>query len=263
MTRPSLRVLAIWVCTAFALGVAPEVSGATEENAAGGVQGSADAGTAGDPWEAMNRPIFQFNESLDLWVLEPVAKGWDFVVPELVQGSIGNFFDNLSQPMHLGNELLQFKLHDAVATVSRVIINTGFGVGGLIDVASMLDVPKSDEDFGQTLGAWGVPPGPYLVLPLFGPSNPRDTVGRVADTFSTVHGWFVPFFITFPAAGVDLVNDRADVLEEVAAEREAAFDFYSFVRNAQVSFRENQVRDRAEDEAGADDDLYYFEDEDE
>lgn len=219
----------------------------------------ADAGDrpAGDPWEPMNRSIFAFNEALDGYVLEPVATGWDYAVPEPVQSSIGNLFDHLALPTRLVNDLLQAKFYEGGETFFRILINTTLGIGGLFDPATHFTVHESDEDFGQTLGAWGTPAGPYLVLPLLGASNPRDTVGLVVDRVGAV-SFFVPIYVSAPAGAVDVVNDRAAVLEDIRAERAAAFDFYSFVRNAAVSYRLNQVNDRAEEEVD-EDDLYYDE----
>jgi phospholipid-binding lipoprotein MlaA len=241
---------------------------ADEASAPADVQDVAASGDAdhpeGDPWESMNRPIFNFNEGLDVWVLEPVATGWDKVMPEPVQTSIGNLFDHLALPNRFANDLLQAKFYESGETFFRALINTTMGLGGLFDPATHFTVHESNEDFGQTLGAWGVPAGPYLVLPLLGPSNPRDTAGVIAESSVGLIGFFAPYYVSVPAGAVDVVNDRAAVLEEIAAERASAFDFYSFVRNAAVSYRENQVNDRAEEpDEDEDDDLYYTEDEDE
>jgi phospholipid-binding lipoprotein MlaA len=248
---------------AFAAGAS-----ADEASTAANVQSVAATGDAdhpgGDPWESMNRSIFNFNEGVDAWVLEPVATGWDKVVPEPVQTSIGNFFDHLALPTRFANDLLQAKFYEGGETFFRAIINTTMGLGGLFDPATHFTVHKSDEDFGQTLGAWSVPAGPYLVLPLLGASNPRDTAGIVVDRSFGVVGFFVPIYVSVPAGGVDVVNDRAAKLEEIAAERASAFDFYSFVRNAAVSYRENQVSDRAEEpDEDEEEDLYHTDDEDE
>lgn len=216
----------------------------------------------GDPWEGMNRAIFNFNEALDGYVLEPVATGWDWVVPAPVQQSVGNVFDHLALPMHFANDVLQWKFYQAGETAWRAVINSTLGVAGLFDPATHFTVLRSDEDWGQTLGAWGVPAGPYLMLPLLGPSNPRDAAGLVVNSATGVLGWFAPFYISAPAAAVDVVNDRAALLEDIRAERASAFDFYAAVRNASVSFRANQVRDKVETDDAEDEDLYYF-DEDE
>jgi len=205
----------------------------------------------------MNRGIFRFNEGLDRWVVEPAAKGMDFVLPDPVERAIGKFFDNSSIPIHFANALLQFKPVSAVEDLARFAINSSIGIAGFFDPATHFGLEAHREDFGQTLGAWGVPPGPYLVLPVFGPSNPRDTVGLVADSFSTVYPWFVPIYVPYAIWTGRMLNWRSLNLDEIAAEREAALDYYVAVRNAYMSYRENQVRDQEEDEAD-EDELYYL-----
>ena len=229
---------------------------------------SADEGSlVWDPWEPLNRKTHGFNEWVDYWVLEPIATAYDFVVPERAQRSVANFFVNLAYPARLANSLLQLKFVVALEETGRFLSNSTVGVGGLFDVASDGGFPKHTEDFGQTLGYWGVPPGPFLVIPLLGPSNVRDAVGLAADTGLSVHGYFIPFYASAGMFTTDKLNQRSRALETLAAEREAAFDFYAFTRGAYSQFRENQVRDRrgesAEPESDVDqDDLYYFEEED-
>lgn len=261
---------------AAALGCAllADPAGAVEENASEDVQATGispdaessatDEDGGGDPLESVNRRIFWFNEALDRYALEPVATGWDIVVPERVQTAVGHFFDNLALPVHFANDLLQAKPAQAYETFWRGVVNTTFGLGGFLDVASMHGIAKSDEDFGQTLGHWGTPPGPYLVLPLLGPSSPRDTVGLAVDSFGSIYTYFVPFWASAAASAVELVNDRAALLETIREERAAAFDWYAAVRNAHKQYRENRVRDRAEEEEAnnGDQDLYYVEDDD-
>jgi len=210
-----------------------------------------------DPWERMNRGTFRFNEGLDRWVVEPVAKGIDFVTPDPVERSIRKFFDNSMIPIHFGNALLQFKPVSAVEELARFVVNTTIGIAGFFDPATHFGLEAHREDFGQTLGYWGVPPGPYLVLPVFGPSNPRDTVGLTADTFSTVYPWFMPIYASFSIGVGQRLNWRSLALDQIAAEREAALDYYVAVRNAYMSYRENQIRDQEEDEADGED-LYYL-----
>ncbi len=226
--------------------------------------GSAGNGSAGDPWEGMNRRVFAFNEGLDRFLLEPVATGWDYAVPEVAQKSVGNFFDHLALPVRFANDLLQGKPWKAYETAWRIVINSVVGIGGLFDPATRWQVYKSDEDFGQTLGVWGVPPGPYWVIPVYGASSPRDAAGMLVDRTASAGGFFVPIYVSASAGVLDVVNDRAAVLEDIRAERESAFDFYTFVRSSYTQFRENRVRDRAEqdEEDGADDDLYYLDEED-
>ena len=136
-----------------------------------------------DPWEGMNRRIYNFNAIFDNYVFLPVVQAYEFVLPVFVQKGITNFFKNLNEITNLTNSLLQFKFEKAVNTFGRIMINTTVGLGGLIDVATLNDgIRREDEDFGQTLGFYGLGPGPYLVLPILGPSNLRDTGGLVVDS---------------------------------------------------------------------------------
>jgi phospholipid-binding lipoprotein MlaA len=218
-----------------------------------------------DPWEPMNRGTHAFNEWADKWFLEPVATGYDYVVPDLAQRSVANFFDNLGFPVRLANDLLQLKFVKAFEDTGRFIANSTVGLGGLFDVASTGGFPKHDEDFGQTMGYWGVPPGPYFVIPLLGPSSVRDSTGLLADSGISVHGYFIPFSVSSGLFVYDKLNDRSIALEALAAERASAFDFYVAARGAYSQFRENQILDRKDDssDAAADDgDLYYYDEED-
>jgi phospholipid-binding lipoprotein MlaA len=220
--------------------------------------GNGDDAVVHDPWEGMNRGIFGFNEGLDRWILEPVAKGWDFVVPDEVEKAIRRFYTNLGFPVVFVNDLLQGKPVAAAQDVGRFVLNTTAGGLGFFDPATDVGLPAHDEDFGQTLGVWGVPAGPYLVLPLLGPSSPRDTGGMAVDAASRVYSWFLPFFVNAGLYGVNVVNRRSGLLETIAEERKAALDFYAAVRNAYVQARENQVRDRQPKDEESDEDLYYL-----
>jgi phospholipid-binding lipoprotein MlaA len=136
-----------------------------------------------DPWEPMNRRIYNFNAIFDNYVYLPIVRGYEFVLPGFAQTGISNFYKNLTEVTNLMNSLLQFKFVKAVNTFGRIAINTTVGLGGLIDVATLNDgIKREDEDFGQTLGFYGLGPGPYLVLPILGPSDLRDTAGLVVDT---------------------------------------------------------------------------------
>ncbi len=226
---------------------------------AGGVATADSASDAVDPWEGMNRGIFGFNEGFDRWVAEPIAKGADFITPDPVERAIQKFFDNTLFPMRFVNDLLQAKPVAAAEDLGRFVVNTTVGLAGFFDPASKIGLEGHTEDFGQTLGYWGIPPGPYLVLPFIGPSSPRGGVGLIADSAARVYPFFVPMWISAAITGTDLVNRRSLALESIAAERESALDYYVAVRNAYTSYRENQVRDREGEEPGGDDDLYYFE----
>jgi phospholipid-binding lipoprotein MlaA len=136
-----------------------------------------------DPWEPMNRRIYNFNAIFDEYVFLPVVQAYEFVLPGFAQTGISNFYKNLTEVTNLMNSLLQFKIIKAVNTFGRIMINTTVGLGGLIDVAATVDgIERENEDFGQTLGFYGLGPGPYLVLPILGPSNLRDTGGLVVDS---------------------------------------------------------------------------------
>jgi len=215
-----------------------------------------DDPTVHDPWERTNRGIFSFNEGLDRWFLEPVATGWDFVMPDPVQSSLKRFFRNLGFPVVFVNDLLQGKPVAAAQDVGRFLLNSTAGVAGLFDAASEAGLPENDEDFGQTLGVWGVPPGPYLVLPLLGPSSPRDTGGLAVDSATLAYPLFLPWFVNLASTSVNVVNRRSLLLETIREERKSAFDFYVAVRNAYVQRRENQVNDNEAKPEESDEDLY-------
>ena len=226
---------------------------------AGGVAWADPDAEVADPWEGMNRGIFRFNEGVDRWVAEPIAKGVDFITPDPVERAIRRFFVNTLFPVRFVNDLLQAKPVAAAEDLGRFVVNTTVGLAGFFDPASKIGLEGHTEDFGQTLGYWGIPPGPYLVLPFIGPSSPRGGVGLIADSAARVYPFFVPMWISAAITGTDLVNRRSLALESIAAERESALDYYVAMRNAYTSYRENQVRDREGEEPGGDDDLYYFE----
>ena len=220
-----------------------------------------DVGGPNDPWEGFNRKIFWFNEKVDIWVLRPVAVGWDFVLPEIVQTGIRNIFANVRFPVIFVNDLLQAKPLQAGEDLGRFLVNTTVGVGGIWDPARRIGLPGNNEDFGQTLGYWGVPTGPYLVLPLLGPSNPRDTVGLTVDSFTTAYPYYVAWYVTTAITAARVINTRARYIEEIDENRATALDFYALQRNAYTAFRENLVNDFQPSTEPETDDLYYFEDE--
>ena len=226
-----------------------------------------------DPWEPMNRGIFAFNETVDRFALEPAATAWDFVVPGIAQTGLENFFNNLQMPIIFANNLLQGKPKAAMFDVFRLLYNSVFGLAGFIDIASMVDIPKNDEDFGQTLGVWGVPAGPFLMMPLFGPYTLRSGVGQVVDIGAASYAYFMPFWYgvaglngieTFGASaglkGLELLNLRSIYLEEIEASRRDAFDYYVFIRNAYLQNRRAKVLDQTDSPAIDDDELYFLDD---
>ena len=227
------------------------------------VAGCATTKANPDPWEPMNRGTFAFNEFADEWVVSPVARAWRFVLPNVVETGIDNFFENAGSPVAVVNNVLQGELEEGYLQTWRFVLNSTFGIAGFIDVATMIDIPQNDEDFGQTLGFWGVPSGPYLVLPIFGPSTIRGGVGRLGDAAGTYYFSLLPIWATFLVRGVELINLRARFLEEVDENRRESFDYYVFLRDAYLQNRASRIgRARGEEEAGPapGDDLYYFED---
>jgi phospholipid-binding lipoprotein MlaA len=213
----------------------------------------------GDPIEGFNRAIFTFNDGLDRYVLEPAATGFDYVVPDFAQRALRNGFDNLRFPIVFFNNLFQGKPGRAGQEFARFVVNTTVGLAGLMDPASTIGLQKENEDFGQTLGYWGVPPGPYLVLPFFGPSNVRDTGGLVVDSAFRAIGFFIPFVASVAMQGVDTLNRRALIRHEIQAERKAALDWYAAVRSAYSQYRENLVQDKRRGaDAGSDEFPGYY-----
>jgi len=199
-----------------------------------------------DPWESLNRKTFAFNETVDSYLLEPVARGWDFVVPDPAQRCLSHFFNNLRFPIVFVNNILQWKLRKAVESVARLQINTFIGVLGLFDVAADFGVPRQDQDTGVTLGVWDIAPGPYLVLPFLGPSSPRDAVGLAGDAALGFYTYFVTVpGLTVGASAINVVNERARFLDVIKNAKEASLDYYTFLRNAFVQRRWKQISGQA------------------
>jgi phospholipid-binding lipoprotein MlaA len=216
-----------------------------------------------DPIEPVNRGIFWFNDQADVYVLEPAARGWNYVLPNRMQSAIANFFDNVRFPVVMINNLLQAKFVDAASDTGRFVINTTLGVAGFFDPATDFGLERSDEDFGQTLGYWGVPPGPYLVVPLLGPTNLRDGVGRLVDTATAVYPLFAAFEYTIGATVTNSLNFRSQVIKQVRDAKRAALDYYVFMRDAYDQNRQARVEDRSEISAESAEELYFedFDDE--
>ena len=190
-----------------------------------------------DPFEGFNRTVFVFNDKVDQYALKPVAKGYVFVTPQPVRDSVTNFFSNIGDVYIAANNLLQLKITDGVEDIMRIVINTVFGVGGLFDVATLAKLPKHTADLGLTLGHYGVPPGPYLVLPLFGPSTVRDAVGSVGNYYINPLSYIHPNGLSWALYGLNIVSTRANLLGATDVLENAALDRYSFVRNAYLQRR--------------------------
>jgi phospholipid-binding lipoprotein MlaA len=195
---------------------------------------------AGDPWEGFNRAMFSFNDGLDRYVLLPVTKGYRFVMPDVAEKGVNNFFENLGDVSTFLNNLLQGKVSSATQDLARVAFNSTFGLLGFIDVASGMGIEKHDEDFGQTLGYWGVESGPYLVLPLFGPSNVRDGVALIPDHYMDPITYMDEDNAALWLRGIRVVDTRAQLMKQ---EKLISGDRYSFIRDAYMQRREFLVTD--------------------
>lgn len=205
--------------------------------------GCATATDPRDPLEPINRGIYRFNDTVDKAVVKPAAQGYKAVLPNPVRTGVTNFFGNIDDLFTALNNVLQFKLDKAASDVSRVAFNTTFGIGGIFDVATSFGLEKHDEDFGQTLGYWGVGDGPFLMLPFLGPSNLRDTVG-LAAYYQLDPVWNLDHVPTRNTLGaLRIVNRRARLLDAEKVLDEAALDPYTFLRDAYIQHRRNAVYD--------------------
>ncbi|MBN3813105.1 VacJ family lipoprotein [Paraburkholderia sp. Ac-20347] len=198
---------------------------------------------ADDPLEPMNRAMFSFNEGLDRNVAKPVASAYAHVMPEPLQTAVGNLFSNLGDVGNFVNDLLQLKVADATEDLMRFAMNSTFGLGGLLDWATPAGLPKHHEDFGLTLGHYGVPSGPYLVLPLFGPSSVRDASGLLVSS-ALNPTTFMPLVASTPLFGVNVVSTRSHMLGATDLLEMAALDKYSFVRDGYLQSRANALDER-------------------
>jgi phospholipid-binding lipoprotein MlaA len=198
-----------------------------------------------DPWEKFNEKMFTFNYNMDKYVLKPVAKGYNYVVPDMVQTMIDNAFTNLRMPSRFVNKVLQLKLLDASKEMGRFIINSTLGIGGLFDVARQeMGLERQRADFGQTLGIWGVGPGPYLVLPFLPPLTVRDGIGYGADGAMNPLYYYIPFFPDAFAMKVgDTINDRSLNLDLFQGIEESTVDLYSSVRNGYLQRRARMIKE--------------------
>jgi phospholipid-binding lipoprotein MlaA len=215
-------------------------SGSTPDNAA-----SDDADLEEyDPWEKFNEKTFAFNYNMDKYVLKPAAKGYNAIMPDMFQTMIDNAFTNLRMPIRFVNKMLQWRLLDATKEMGRFLINSTLGIGGLFDVARQeMKLEPQDADFGQTLGIWGIGPGPYLVLPLFPPLTVRDSVGYAFDGSLNILNYYIPFFPEqFGMSALDRVNERSRNLDLFQGIEEATVDLYSSVRNAYLQRRQRLIQ---------------------
>ena len=197
-----------------------------------------------DPLEGFNRSMFTFNDNLDQYVAKPLARGYKKITPEPIDRGISNFFSNLDEVSAIINNSLQLKFKEAASDLGRLTVNSTLGLLGFMDVASKMGLQKHNEDFGQTLGTWGIQPGPYLVLPVIGPSSGRDAVGFTADWFTN------PLYYVVEDVGVSwglylirFVDRRADLLKTTDLLETAALDPYAFMRESYLQHRLHQIYD--------------------
>ncbi|PUE11690.1 ABC transporter [Limnohabitans sp. T6-5] len=196
-----------------------------------------------DPWESMNRSVYNFNDTLDAAVLKPAAKAYVAVLPRPVRTGIHNFLGNLGDVWSMANSAFQLKGQATAETFMRISVNTIFGLGGVLDVATEMRLEKRKEDFGQTLGYWGVKPGPYLMLPLLGPSTLRDALGTPLDIKGNAVQQFNDVATRNVLTATGVIDTRASLIKTVDVVKEAALDPYSFVRDAYLQKRENDIYD--------------------
>ncbi|WP_289101755.1 VacJ family lipoprotein [uncultured Marinobacter sp.] len=223
------------------------------------MEGEAMPANTDDPYENWNRKVYAFNDAIDRWFLRPVASGYRTVTPDIVDRGVTNFFNNLTEIRNFTNSLLQLKGESAVVAFGRFTFNTVFGLGGIFDVATAWDLPERPEDFGQTLGHWGVGSGPYLMLPLLGPSTPRHFSGLASDSFMLPSAWdAVDSPEWYYLRTLQIVDKRADL---IPAESFISGDQYTFVRNAFLQRREFLINDgKITEDPFADDDDFMLED---
>ncbi|GAA4351816.1 MlaA family lipoprotein [Kangiella taiwanensis] len=197
-----------------------------------------------DPYEERNRAVWDFNRSIDKAVLKPVAEGYQYITPDPVEAGVSNFFDNLGEISNIVNSLLQAKFGDAGKSTGRFLINSTIGLAGLLDPATEMGIKEQDEDFGQTLAVWGFESGPFLMLPLIGPSNPRDGIGFAVDSF----GVYSPYDALndsqteWTLRSLWLIDTRAELLP-LEEQLEEALDEYLMVRDAYLQRREFLIYD--------------------
>lgn len=199
-----------------------------------------------DPYEKFNRQVFKFNDAIDKAALKPAATAYKQVLPTFVQTGVSNFFGNLSDPWSAVNNLLQGKGSEGMSDIMRFAVNSTLGLGGLLDIASEAGLNKHNEDFGQTLGAWGVTPGPYLMLPLLGPSTVRDTAVIPLDIAADPWGYKEPVGWRNVGIGVRAVDQRAAVLDASNLMEQAALDRYEFIRDGFLQRRQSRITDNGE-----------------
>ena len=244
MNSGSFRTVARWAALVSLVLATGAVTGcATTQSAIGSVR---TAASQMDPFESVNRVVYTVNDKVDRAVFKPLAQGYEFVLPVIVRSCVANVFGNIADVPASLNNFLQGKIKEGGSDICRVGVNTTVGVLGCFDVASRWGFEKHNEDFGQTLGFWGVPSGPYIVLPLFGPSTVRDGSGLLVDSYLDPLRYPNDIPVRNIAYGVRLVDKRAQALDTTNFIDNAALDPYVFVRDAYLARRRSLVLDGKE-----------------
>lgn len=197
-----------------------------------------------DPLEKINRGVFWFNEQADRFVIKPVAKGYDWLLPKPVKHGVSNVFDNLFTPVVAASDLLQGNLKESASDVGRFAVNTTVGVVGIFDVAAGWGMEKRREDIGQAFGTWGIGPGPYLVLPIIGPSNVRDGVGLIGNYFLSPQTYIEDDGVRWGLTILDGIDTRYRLLDATTVLEQAALDRYAFVRSSYAQHRQNLIENK-------------------
>jgi phospholipid-binding lipoprotein MlaA len=228
----------------IAAAIAAAVAGCATAPPASDAEARAAFNETNDPFEPLNRFVFEFNRGLDFWIMRPLAVAYRDVVPEFARDMVRNFLDNLRTPVVLANDLLQGDTKRAGDTVGRFLTNTILGMGGVFDIAT--NIPAHSEDFGQTLAVWGLGEGPYLVLPLFGPSPLRDTVGMGVDYVLDPINWWARNtdvdYVTYARTGANGIDLRTRNLETLDEIERSAIDFYATIRSLYRQRRQDEIR---------------------
>jgi phospholipid-binding lipoprotein MlaA len=229
----NLRHLGLGLMVAFCL----SLSGCATTTVGGGMRGGAD------PFEPFNRAVAGFNAGVDKAIVKPLSQVYRFVTPRVIQGMVGNFFSNLDDVWVSANNLLQGKPKAALSDITRFTINTVFGFLGTVDIATEMGLEKNREDFGQTLGVWGVSPGPYVMLPVIGPSSLRDSSALIVDSYAYPLRFVNDATVRWSMYGLRAVDTRAGLLLAEKFMDNASFDDYSFLRNGFFQRRYSQIYD--------------------
>ncbi len=220
------------------------------------ISGCATTSQSNDPLESYNRAMYSFNDFADRAVIKPVAKVYDAVTPDPISQAISNVFSNLNDITVIINDLLQFKFSQAADDTGRFLLNSTVGFAGIFDVAGYAGHTKNDEDFGQTLGAWGIQPGAYVVLPFFGPRTVRDSIGLVGDIYTDPVIYIDHVATRNAVTATRIVDNRASLFRAEKVLDEAALDEYSYVRDAYLQHRQNLVYDGNPPESEDDFDVF-------